>query len=178
MMKVDDGLTHLNLPPCDVRLDGDGEERVIFDSIRRKFVRCTPEEWVRQHFLRYLVDHRGYPASLIAVEMGFRFQDMVRRADIVVHGRSGKPFLLIECKAPDVAIRQATFDQVSGYNRVIQARYLAVTNGLKHYCWRIERDTGRYEFLDGLPAFGDAYNPATGRARPNETDHLSEDTDS
>lgn len=148
-------LVRLNLPRCDLPIRDASDGRSVFDAIRRKFVRLTPEEWVRQHFLRYLTDHRHYPAALIAVEMGFRFQGMMRRADIVVHGRQGAPFLLIECKAPDVKIVQATFDQVSSYNRVVEARFLAVTNGLKHFCWRIDSESGRYEFLDGLPRFDD-----------------------
>ena len=146
-------LIQLNLPECDLAIQGEGAGRVIFDPIRRKFVRLTPEEWVRQHFLKYLIDRCRYPASLMAVEMGFQYQEMPRRADIVVHGRQGKPYLMVECKSPDVSVIQATFDQVSRYNRVVRAQYLAVTNGLKHYCWRIDRDSGRYEFLNGIPPF-------------------------
>ena len=148
-------MIQLNLPTCELVMRGEGEERVIFDPIRRKFVRLTPEEWVRQHFLRYLIDRCRYPASLMAVEMGFQFQEMPRRADIVAHGRQGTPYLMVECKSPGVSIVQATFDQVSRYNRVIQARFLAVTNGLKHYCWRIDSGSGQYEFLKGIPPFED-----------------------
>ncbi len=144
-------LTPLNLPRCELSLRDAGGELEVFDAIRRKFVRCTPEEWVRQNFLRYLIDHRGYAASLIAVEMGFRYQDMLRRADILAHDRRGRPFLLVECKAPDVPIGQATFDQVSRYNRVVGARFLAATNGLKHFCWRVVPESGSYEFLNGVP---------------------------
>lgn len=157
-------MIQLNLPSCDLVVRDEGEERVIFDPIRRKFVRLTPEEWVRQHFLRYLIDRCRYPASLMAVEMGFRFQEMPRRADIVAHGRQGRPYLMVECKSPDVAIVQATFDQVSRYNRVVQARFLAVTNGLKHYCWRIDRESGRYEFLNGIPPFDEDDNDVPERA--------------
>ena len=127
--------------------------RVIFDSYRQKYVRLTPEEWIRQHFLEYLVRVCRYPASLIAVEMAFQYQEMRRRADVVVHDRIGRPFLMAECKAQDVKIAQSTFDQVSRYNRVVGARYLAVTNGISHYCWQVDTATGSYQFLDGIPQF-------------------------
>ena len=143
----------LNLPPCDLRIRDDGGEWSVFDSIRRKYVRLTPEEWVRQHFVHFLIRDCGYPASLTAIEMGFRFQRMPRRADVVVHDRQGSPFLMAECKAPDVRVGQNTFDQVSRYNRVVEARYLVVTNGLEHYCWRIESSAGRLEFQEGIPPF-------------------------
>lgn len=152
-MRAAEELIRLNLPECDLEVRDETGDLEIFDAIRRKFVRCTPEEWVRQHFLRYLIDHRRYPSSLIAVEVGFRYQNMLRRADIVAHGRRGEPFLLVECKAPDVAVSQSTFDQVSRYNRVVNARYLAATNGLKHYCWHVDSATGEYDFLNGLPPY-------------------------
>lgn len=148
-----DNLAGLDLPTCELLIRTDDGKRSVYDPIRRKYVRLTPEEWVRQHFLQYLIQDCGYPASLIAVEMGFRYQRMPRRADIVVHDRKGRPFLMAECKAPDVGIGQSTFDQVSRYNRVVEARFLAVTNGLVHYCWQIDRSSGAYEFLTGVPTY-------------------------
>ena len=146
-------LPELNLPPHQPKIRMTDGRSDIFDPIRRQFVRLTPEEWVRQSFLQYLTSSCGYPAALTAVEKGFEFQQMARRADIVVHDRTGRPFLMVECKAPGVPITQSTFDQVSRYNRVIKARYLIVTNGLSHYCWTIEgRD---YRFLDGPPSYGE-----------------------
>lgn len=144
----------LNLPSYEPRLRLEQGEQTIFDPIRRQYVRLTPEEWVRQHFLRYLSDHLGYPLSLTAVEKGFQFQGMLRRADIVVHDRTGRPFLMVECKAPGVAISQSTFDQVARYNLRINARYLAVSNGITHFCWRTDPETGHHTFLDGPPPFG------------------------
>lgn len=143
----------LNLPAYEPRFRGEGEDVHIYDPIRSQYVHLTPEEWVRQHFLRYLTHHCGYPASLTAVEKGFRFQRMMRRADIVVHDRTGRPFLMVECKAPNVPISQATFDQVSRYNRAVASRYLGVTNGMVHYCWTVDSETGRHAFLDEPPAF-------------------------
>ncbi len=152
-MAESDELVPLNLPPCELLTASEEGRPTVFDPIRRKYVQLTPEEWVRQHFLQYLIQDCGYPSSLIAVEMGFQFQRMPRRADIVVHDRRGVPYLMAECKAPGVGIRQSTFDQVSRYNRVVEARFLAATNGLVHYCWRTDRLTGRYEFLKGVPPF-------------------------
>lgn len=141
----------LNLPAYQPGIRSVDGKHQIFDPIRRRFVRLTPEEWVRQHFLDYLTRCCGYPAALTAVERGFRFQGMARRADILIHDRRGRPFLMVECKAPGVPISQSTFDQVSRYNRVVDARFLVVTNGLKHYCWTIEETS--YRFLDGPPPY-------------------------
>ncbi len=147
----------LNLPDYDPTLRCDGENLEIYDPFRRQYVRLSPEEWVRQHFLEYLTKHCGYPAGLVAVEKGFRFQGMARRADIVVHDRRGRPFLMVECKAPGIPISQSTFDQVSRYNRVVSADYLVVTNGLKHFCWTVETDFARYRFMDGPPPYEHAF---------------------
>ncbi len=141
----------LNLPNYEPQIRVVDRRRDIFDPVRRQFVRLTPEEWVRQHFLEYLSRSCGYPVALMAVEKGFQFQQMARRADIVVHDRRGRPFLMVECKAPGIPISQSTFDQVSRYNRVVKARFLIVTNGLKHYCWTVE--DASYRFLDGPPPF-------------------------
>lgn len=121
--------------------------------VRRRFVRLTPEEWVRQSMLAYLIDLCGYPASLIRVEGGHRFQEMARRTDALAHDRSGKPLLLAECKAPDVRIDQSTFDQASHYNLTSKAPVVVITNGLQHYCYRVNHMTRSIEFLDGVPFF-------------------------
>ena len=141
----------LNLPESDLLITESAGARVVFDPVRKKYVRLTPEEWVRQNLLQYLVRTCGYPSSLIAVEMSFRYQRMARRADIVVHDRSGKPFLMAECKSPSVEISQDIFDQVSRYNRVVHARYLAVSNGRRHFCWEVDEVSGTLRFLDALP---------------------------
>lgn len=143
----------LNLPAYDLRTRERDEVREIYDPIRHKFVRLTPEEWVRQHFVQYLIRERNVPRGLMAVEQGFTFQGMQRRADIVVHDRRGQPLLMAECKAPGVSVQQKTFDQVARYNRVIEARYLVVTNGLDHYCCRIDRAAEDYTFLDTIPTY-------------------------
>lgn len=148
-----EGLPRLNLPEYALSFRGSGKDLEVYDPVRRQYVRLSPEEWVRQHLLQYLTQHCGYPAALMAVEKGFLFQGMARRADIVVHDRRGKPFLMVECKAPGVPISQSTFDQIARYNRVVSAEYLLVTNGLKHYCWTVARDSGPYRFLDRPPPY-------------------------
>ena len=144
----------LNLPSYAFHIR-EGARPMIFDPVRRKYVRLTPEEWVRQHFVQYLVQDLGTPAALVAIEKAFVYQGMTRRADVVVHDRQGTPLLMVECKAPEVAIRQAVFDQVARYNKVVAARYLVVTNGLVHYCAALDPDAHTYQFLDALPAYDD-----------------------
>ncbi len=145
----------LNLPAYDFRIQNRRGKEMIFDPIRQKYVRLTPEEWVRQHFVQYLVRERGVPQALVAVEMGFTYQRMARRADVVVYDRQGRPLMMVECKAPEVEIRQDVFDQVARYNRVVQARYLVVTNGLVHFCCVLDPAQHTYRFLDELPMYAD-----------------------
>lgn len=143
----------LNLPAYPFQIQSIDGREMIFDAIRQKYVRLTPEEWVRQHFVQFLVQEQGVPQALIAIEKAFLFQNMTRRADIVVHNRQGRPLLMVECKAPEVAIKQTAFDQVTRYNKVIGAVYLVVTNGLVHYCAALDADAHTYRFLDSLPAY-------------------------
>ncbi len=146
-------LDTLNLPAYEFQERERAGTREIYDPIRQKYVRLTPEEWVRQHFVQYLIRDRGVPRGLVAVEQSFTYQGMPRRADIIVHDRAGAPLLMVECKAPAVGVQQDTFDQVARYNRVVEAPFLAVTNGLDHYCCRIDRDAGTYTFLDAVPSY-------------------------
>lgn len=146
-------MPQLNLPAYAFDVQARGGKSFIFDRIRRKYVRLTPEEWVRQHFIRFLIEEQQVPPSLVAVEMGFQYQRMPRRADVVVYSRAGRPLLMTECKAPEVPIRQETFDQVARYNKVVQAKYLVVTNGLMHYCYAIDPAAQTYRFLDELPPY-------------------------
>ncbi|MEM1125252.1 MAG: type I restriction enzyme HsdR N-terminal domain-containing protein [Bacteroidota bacterium] len=146
-------LPPLALPTYDFEVRPSRRGRLILDPVRRQFVRLTPEEWVRQHLLRYLIDDKGCPAALIAVEKGFTYQRLPRRADIVVHDRQGQARLIVECKAPEVAVDQAVFDQVAGYNRVLRADHLMISNGLTHYICHLDRHASTYRFLDDLPAY-------------------------
>ena len=145
----------LNLPSYDVRLKRDGEKIRIFDTVRKKYVACTPEEWVRQHFMHYLISQKDTPTGLIVFEKKIKFNNMTRRPDILVYDNKSKPVLIVECKAPDVTISQETFDQIARYNSVIRAPYLVVTNGLKHYCCKMDHDSNNYRFLEDIPGYGE-----------------------
>lgn len=150
-------MTPLNFPPGPpFEIRDEGGRAFILDVIRRRFVRLTPEEWVRQHLLRYLTRDLGYPAGLLAVEKQLAAAGGPRRADVVAYGRGpggSRPVLIAECKAPSVAVTQAVFDQVSRYNAVALAPHLVVTNGLLHYCWVVDREARRYRFLEAIPPY-------------------------
>lgn len=143
----------LNLPAYEFRVREQDDRRVIYDPVRQTYVRLTPEEWVRQHFVRYLIQELDVPAGLVAIEASFQYQDQPRRADAIVHDRQGDPLLLVECKAPRVSIDQDAFDQCARYNIVLEAPYLVVTNGQTHYACAIDFENRSYSFLDDLPPY-------------------------
>jgi hypothetical protein len=125
----------LNLPPYDVNLRNMGGKIHIFDPIRKKYLVLTPEEWVRQHFLQFLIQYKSYPVSLIKMESGLKYHERNKRTDLVVYNREIKPHLLVECKAPDVKITDKTFSQIANYFNQIPAKYMVITNGMEHYCF-------------------------------------------
>jgi len=143
----------LNLPKYSFKIQTKEQKKYIFDAFRKKFVALTPEEWVRQHFIRYLCEERDYPSSLIAVEMDMEFNKLHFRADAVVYDRQARPVMVVECKAPDISIRQEHFDQILRYNMQLKVAYLVVTNGLEHYCCRFDPAQGKYEFLKAIPDY-------------------------
>lgn len=145
----------LNLPPLSLRLHRTtrGQEQ-IFDPLRRKYVRLTPEEWVRQHFTNYLIHHMGYPAALLANEVGIEVNGVTRRCDSVLYHRTGgRPHMIIEYKAPTVPITQAVFQQIYAYNFALHADYLIVSNGLQHCCCKIDYTTLSTLFLPDIPPY-------------------------
>ena len=148
-------MQHLSLPDHGVKLKHDADGAKVFDPVRRKWVVLTPEEWVRQHFLQHLVNDLGCPLSLIAVEKSITLNGMSKRADLVVHGNSGEPIALVECKAPEVKVVQAVFDQAARYNIVFKVKWLLVTNGLEHYCCAIDHQQGSVRFLPRLPQYAE-----------------------
>ncbi len=151
-----DNFPRLNLPALVApRLKRDGDMVRIYDGCRNAYVKLTPEEWVRQHFVGYLCEVLGYPRSIIGNEVSLRLNNLSRRADTVVYDRHGEPFIIVEYKAPHVDITQEVFDQIVRYNMVLRARYLAVSNGLRHYCCAIDYAAGSYAFVAQLPAYGD-----------------------
>jgi predicted type IV restriction endonuclease len=146
-------LKPLKLPPCSLRIKEGPGGKLIFDRLRQKYVTFTPEEWVRQHFVNYLTEYLHYPPGLIQVEASLRLNTMMRRADILIHDRSGQPVMVIECKAPDVKLTQAVVDQVTNYNFTYGVMYLVITNGIIH--WPVKIDTVNRTFvrLDQIPDY-------------------------
>lgn len=143
----------LNLPDFNFRFRQNKGRDEIFDPVRKIFVALTPEEWVRQHFIQYLAADKNVPLSLIGVEKTLTLNTMTRRTDILVFGNSGLPVMVVECKAPNIEISQAVFDQVARYNITLRVKYLVVTNGLNHFCCLIDFDKGTYSFLEEIPDF-------------------------
>ena len=144
----------LNLPEFPAKLkQADGGKVLIFDIIRKKYVQLTPEEWVRQNFIYYLVNFLDYPKSLIKVESGLRYNRLLKRSDILVFNRDVVPLLLVECKSSELKITQDVLDQAAVYNRSLNARYLLVTNGIQHLCWKISDDGNR--LLEEIPRYDD-----------------------
>jgi len=148
-----DLLQPLNLPPYPFKITEDNGVYSLFDELRKKSIIITPEEWVRQHFVQYLINQKGYPKTLIGLEGGLKLHGMQRRTDILVRNNQGEKVLLIECKAPSVKITQGVFDQVARYNMVHKVPLLAVTNGLQHYYCRIDLVNESYTFLEDLPNY-------------------------
>lgn len=143
----------LNLPTYSFNIQLRGGREWIFDIFRRDWYPLTPEEWVRQNFARYLCGGLGYPESLLVLEQKITFNRLTRRCDIVVYNRLGKPTILVECKAPEKALTQKTFDQIARYNMALGVNLLLVTNGLNHYCIHIDPLAASYSFLKDIPSF-------------------------
>lgn len=143
----------LNFPTYSFRFKNSENKVSIFDEIRKKFILLSPEEWVRQHVVQFLLQDKKYPKSYINVEKLIKINDLSKRYDGVVFQPNGEIFLLIECKAPEVSISQQTFDQIARYNLVMKAKYLMVTNGLNHYFCQMDFENEKYVFLKELPEY-------------------------
>ena len=143
----------LNLPPIDANIKQEGKKTQIFDPLRKRYVSLTPEEWVRQHFVSFLINHKSYPASLIANEISIKLNGMSRRCDSVVFDSSLNPLVIVEYKAPHVTISKKTFMQANAYNQVLRVPYIIITNGLSHYCYHIDYATMTFEFLSDIPPY-------------------------
>ena len=146
-------MLELNLPPFEKKITQKDGNPFILDVIRRQYVALTPEEWVRQHFVHYLISHKGFPQSLMANEVQLKLHGMSRRGDTVVYDRSLRPRVIVEYKAPTVNITQQVFDQICRYNMVLHVDYLIVSNGLAHYCCKIDYAANRYTFLKEIPPY-------------------------
>lgn len=143
----------LNLPPFDIKVKKLDGRLSVFDQLRCKYVALTPEEWVRQHFINFLVTEKGYSPALIANEIQINLNNQKRRCDSVVYNKELQPIVIIEYKAPDVNITQDVFDQIVRYNIVLRVNYLIVSNGINHYCCKIDYDTQSFQYLSEIPSY-------------------------
>lgn len=143
----------LNLPPYPFKIKSNEKHHLIFDEVRKKYIVLTPEEWVRQHYVQFLLNDKKYPISLIAIEKQLTINNLKKRTDILIFSPDGTPNIIVECKAPKVKITQATFDQIARYNLKLQANYLVVTNGLQHYFCMLDIKNESYVFLQDIPSY-------------------------
>lgn len=149
-------MQELNLPPFEYKVTKSGANSLIWDVLRRKNVVLTPEEWVRQHVVHYLADHLGYPRGLLSLERGHAYNQRRKRTDLCAFGPDGRPLLLVECKAASVPVTAAVARQAATYNQTIGAPLLLLTNGLQHYCWRVDFARRTNEQLPTIPDYAAA----------------------
>ena len=145
----------LNLPQYEIKITRQQGKPFILDTLRRRYVSLTPEEWVRQHFVHFLTGHKGYPPSLLANEVELRIGDKRLRCDSVLYNTAAQTVMLIEYKAPTVALSQKVFDQITAYNMLMHVDYLIVSNGLQHYCCRMDYENHTYTFLRDIPHYSE-----------------------
>jgi hypothetical protein len=146
-----------NLPEYKFNIKSTDKGLVIFDSLRHRFVALTPEESVRQNFVAFLINDKGYPAALMNNEISLIQNGIKRRCDTLVANREGEPLVIVEYKAPEINISQKVFDQIVRYNLVLHANYLIVSNGITHYCCKINYETNDYTFLKEIPEYNDLF---------------------
>ena len=143
----------LNLPSYPAKILKRNGKNVIFDPLRQKYVALTPEEWVRQHFVHLLTDFKGYPKGLLANEIQLDLNGTKKRCDTVLFNKDLSARMIVEYKAPNIEITQAVLDQITRYNMVLKVEYLIVSNGMRHYCCKIDYNTMQYTFLPDIPAY-------------------------
>lgn len=145
----------LNLPSASFKIADKDGKRYILDILRKRYVALTPEEWVRQHFVHYLINHMGYPSGLLANEVSIRLNGTSKRCDTVLYSTSLAPRMIVEYKAPGINITQEVFNQISRYNIVLRVDYLIVTNGITHYCCKVDYENGKCTFLSSVPRYSE-----------------------
>ncbi|MBQ4173497.1 MAG: type I restriction enzyme HsdR N-terminal domain-containing protein [Prevotella sp.] len=145
----------LNLPSYPIKLAGTRQKPSIFDILRRKYVALTPEEWVRQHFVHFLIEHKGYPSSLLANEVSLKIGEKSLRADTVLYDRNLQPRMIIEYKAPSIPLTTHVLNQVGNYNRLLHVDYVIISNGLQHYCCKMDYASQRFVLLEDIPHYQD-----------------------
>lgn len=143
----------LNLPSFDIKIAQNNGRTVLFDILRRKYVALTPEEWVRQNFVHYLIQEKHFPSTLLANEVQLKIGEKRLRADTVLYDRELSPKVIIEYKAPHISITREVFDQISTYNMLLQVDYLIVSNGMAHYCCQMDYENKQYRFLENIPDY-------------------------
>ena len=143
----------LNLPSYSTKIVNSGGKTKIYDDLRRRYVALTPEEWVRQHFIHYLTGHLGYPTSLLANEVELMVGQKKLRCDSVLYNLRAEPLMIMEYKAPTITLSQKVFDQISVYNMLLHVDYLIVSNGLEHYCCKMDNEHQKYLFLNEIPRY-------------------------
>lgn len=146
-------MTVLNLPSFDYKIKKENDKIYIFDTLRKRYVRLTPEEWVRQHFVAFLIYHKAYPQGLMGNEISLSQNGRTRRCDTVVYDMYSRPTVIVEYKAPSIPLTQDTFDQIARYNMVLKVNYLMVSNGISHYCCAIDYAQNTYRFLPEIPPY-------------------------
>jgi hypothetical protein len=145
----------LSLPTFDFNIKESDGKTVIFDIIRKKYLVLTPEEWVRQHFVHYLINHLGYVKALISVEHGLKYNKRQKRTDIIVYDRDAQSLVLVECKAPEINLNHKVLEQAMMYNKIVKAAYIIVTNGIEHSCLKVDPDNKSVEYLNSLPFYNE-----------------------
>jgi len=145
----------MNLPSFDIRVRQSAGRPQVLDILRRKYVALTPEEWVRQHFVHFLIDCKGYPKGLLANEVELRVAGKRLRCDTLLYNKEMQPQMIVEYKAPGIAITQRVFDQIAAYNLILHVDYLVLTNGHEHYCCRMDYASKGYTFLRDIPNYGE-----------------------
>ena len=146
-------LPQLNLPIAALKTKLVEGTTQVFDQVRKKYLVLTPEEWVRQHFIHYLNQEKNYPLGLMGVEQMVKYNGMQTRADIVLYAADGKPNMIVECKAPNVKITQDAFNQIAKYNFKLKVPFLVVTNGMQHFCCKMEYESDEIKFLEEIPTY-------------------------
>lgn len=145
----------LNFPPFSLPLRRFNGREEIYDQVRKKYVTLTPEEWVRQHVVEYLVREKQVPVNLLAVEKKLEINSLAKRFDVVVFNRNVQPLMLVECKAPGVRVGEKVFDQAARYNLSLNAGLFLITNGIEHFCCRIDFENRYYVFLNEIPSYSE-----------------------
>ena len=146
-------MLELSLPGFDYKVKKQNGTVMIFDIVRKKYVVLTPEEWVRQHFVHFLIAHKGYPTTLLANEVMVKLNGTTKRCDTVLYRRDLSARMIVEYKAPEIEITQKVFDQITRYNMVLKVDYLIVSNGMQHYCCRMDYEHQSYTFLQDIPDY-------------------------